>query len=115
MTSTNPNPVAASSLTSEPTDLSASLLASPTSAHHHHKQQKQQPEGGSSTHPHAAAEDAARHAMSHTSGWKPALDRRQSWSAQEYKHELLRRQLSQQHGDSSSSGFTEAGRGAGRV
>jgi hypothetical protein len=44
--------------------------------------------------------------MSHTSGWKPALDRRQSWSAQEYKHEVQARQLRGEGG-----GFTEADAG----
>jgi len=40
----------------------------------------------SPTSPHSAA-DAAR-AMSSTVTWQPRLDRRQSWDAQEYKHEL---------------------------
>ncbi|KAL2164991.1 hypothetical protein VTH06DRAFT_287 [Thermothelomyces fergusii] len=30
--------------------------------------------------------------MSHTDSWQPVLDRRQSWDAQEYKHDLLKRQ-----------------------
>ena len=36
--------------------------------------------------------DAAARAMSHTGAWKPAFDRRQSWDAQEYKHDQHRRQ-----------------------
>ena len=64
-TTTNPNPLQ--------TDFGAGLsrvLTEPTSP----------------TSPHSAA-DAAR-AMSSTGAWQPRLDRRQSWDAQEYKHEL---------------------------
>ncbi|GAB1319693.1 hypothetical protein MFIFM68171_09903 [Madurella fahalii] len=75
-----------SSAVSDPSDLSALLL------------------GGQGTH--HAADDTAARAMSHTSEWKPALDRRQSWSAQEYKHELHRRQLQAEGG----GGFSEAGK-----
>ncbi|KAK4144493.1 uncharacterized protein C8A04DRAFT_27677 [Dichotomopilus funicola] len=35
---------------------------------------------------------SADRGMSSTNNWKPALDRRQSWDAQEYKHDVLSRQ-----------------------
>lgn len=40
----------------------------------------------SPTTPHQTAD--AKRAMSATAAWKPALDRRQSWDNQEYKHKL---------------------------
>lgn len=73
------------SATADPSNLSASLLADQQGTQH-------------------AADDTR--AMSHTKEWKPALDRRQSWSAQEYKHELLRKQLQADEG----GGFSETGK-----
>ena len=56
--------------------------------------------------PHTAA-DAAR-AMSSTGAWQPSLDRRQSWSSQEYKHELQKPMQTGLAGeDKPGSGFTE--------
>ena len=56
--------------------------------------------------PHTAA-DAAR-AMSTTGAWQPSLDRRQSWSSQEYKHELQKPMQTCLAGeDKPGSGFTE--------
>jgi len=47
---------------------------------------------------------AAVRAMSHTGAWKPAFDRRQSWDAQEYKHDQHRRQYM---GQRQGGGFSE--------
>lgn len=44
------------------------------------------PPSTSPTSPHSAAD--AQRAMSSTDAWQPRMDRRQSWSSQEYKHEL---------------------------
>ncbi|AEO60801.1 hypothetical protein MYCTH_2310408 [Thermothelomyces thermophilus ATCC 42464] len=48
--------------------------------------------------------------MSHTGSWEPVLDRRQSWDAQEYKHDLLKRQYMDGEGTAPGSmgGFSEA-------
>lgn len=63
----------------------------------------------SPTSPHGAAD--AKRAMSSTDDWKPVLDRRQSWSSQEYKHELQQRMQKEtdpaKHGGVSVGGFTE--------
>ncbi|KAK1836362.1 hypothetical protein QBC39DRAFT_367174 [Podospora conica] len=63
----------------------------------------------SPTSPHNAA-DAAR-AMSSTEEWQPRLDRRQSWDAQEYKHELQKPMQSAKAtaatGGGGEHGFTE--------
>ena len=60
------------------------------------------------TTPHSAA-DAAR-AMSSTGAWQPRFDRRQSWSTQEYKHEMQKRmQTGGADEDKPGSGFTERG------
>ncbi|KAK2070534.1 hypothetical protein P8C59_005019 [Phyllachora maydis] len=80
----------------EPTDLSASLLANP----------KTKRSVSSSSCPSAAAAAAsdndcqppplspdAEKAMGHTAAWKPAYDRRQSWSKQDQKHELQMTQM----------------------
>ena len=56
-----------------------------------------------SEHNHDPAAAAAR-AMSHTGAWKPAMDRRQSWDAQEYRHDQHRRQYMCQ---GQGSGFSE--------
>ncbi|KAK3324523.1 hypothetical protein B0T19DRAFT_402750 [Cercophora scortea] len=58
----------------------------------------------SPTSPHCAA-DAAR-AMSTTADWVPQMNRRQSWSQQEYRHDL---QMSRVAGDEKkqTGGFTE--------
>lgn len=66
----------------------------------------------SPTSPHSAA-DAAR-AMSTTGAWQPRLDRRQSWDAQEYKHELQKPMQSTAAGagaarEGGQHGFTEGG------
>lgn len=67
----------------------------------------------SPTSPHSAA-DAAR-AMSTTGAWQPRLDRRQSWDAQEYKHELQKSTTTKaagaaaEGGDGGQRGFTERG------
>jgi hypothetical protein len=48
--------------------------------------------------------------MSHTGAWKPALDRRQSWDAQEYKHDQLKRQYmggGDSAGAAGRAGFSE--------
>ncbi|KXX79705.1 hypothetical protein MMYC01_203782 [Madurella mycetomatis] len=74
------------SVTADPSNLSTSLLDQ-----RHDRRHGQQGM-------HHAADDTAVRAMSHTQEWKPALDRRQSWSAQEYKHELLRKQLQAEGG-----------------
>ncbi|KAH6634778.1 hypothetical protein B0J18DRAFT_461929 [Chaetomium sp. MPI-SDFR-AT-0129] len=36
--------------------------------------------------------NSANRGLSSTNNWKPVLDRRQSWNAQEYKHDVLARQ-----------------------
>ncbi|KAK3318723.1 hypothetical protein B0H66DRAFT_248638 [Apodospora peruviana] len=51
---------------------------------------------------HSAAD--AQRAMDSTGAWKPRMDRRQSWSQQEYKHTL---QMSKVGNDQPGSGFTE--------
>lgn len=64
----------------------------------------------SPTSPHSAA-DAAR-AMSTTGAWQPRLDRRQSWDAQEYKHELqkpMQQSTAAGAGGTGEHGFTERG------
>ena len=52
---------------------------------------------------HSPAAAAAR-AMSHTGAWQPRLDRRQSWDAQEYKHDQHRQQYM---GEPKGEGFSE--------
>jgi len=63
-TTTTTSPIETTNLTS---DLCSAAAAAPTS-------------------PHTSA-DAAR-AMSTTDSWKPAVDRRQSWSQQDYRHQV---------------------------
>jgi hypothetical protein len=43
--------------------------------------------------------------MTHTGAWKPALDRRQSWDAQEYKHEVQKRECERE--ERLKAGFSE--------
>ncbi|KAL2190334.1 hypothetical protein L209DRAFT_750398 [Thermothelomyces heterothallicus CBS 203.75] len=54
--------------------------------------------------------DALARGMSHTGSWEPVLDRRQSWDAQEYKHDLLKRQYMDGEGTAPGNmgGFSEA-------
>ncbi|KAL2193398.1 hypothetical protein P885DRAFT_81268 [Corynascus similis CBS 632.67] len=85
-------------------DLASSLLKKPPSHSH----------TGTNNHDtNAGAREnsaASTRAMSHTGAWKPALDRRQSWNAQEYKHDLLKRQyMSGEEGAASKmGGFSES-------
>ncbi|KAK3391306.1 hypothetical protein B0H63DRAFT_520497 [Podospora didyma] len=60
----------------------------------------------SPTSPHVAA-DAAR-AMSSTSAWSPQMNRRQSWSAQEYKHKQ-QMTAAQLQTAADAAGFSERG------
>ncbi|KAK5654523.1 hypothetical protein OQA88_7152 [Cercophora sp. LCS_1] len=55
--------------------------------------------------------EAAKRAMSTTETWKPCLNRRQSWDAQEYRHEMQRPMQTSADGGrrGSSGGFTEQG------
>lgn len=64
-------------------DLAAALLSSKE-----HSQPEQTNTNADTNHPN----QASVRGMSHTGAWKPALDRRQSWNAQEYKHDLQSRQ-----------------------
>lgn len=52
--------------------------------------------------PRAAAD--AKRAMTATDAWKPVLDRKQSWSNQEYKHEM---QMGDLDDVKAGPGFTE--------
>lgn len=94
-------------------DLAASLLSSPTqSHHHHHHHHHSQPTNTTDTTNRNITTDddnadASTHAMAHTGAWKPALDRRQSWSAQEYKHDLLKRQYMDGGAGKEGGGFSE--------
>ncbi|KAL2153703.1 hypothetical protein VTH82DRAFT_4858 [Thermothelomyces myriococcoides] len=75
-------------------DLAASLL-------------KQPPGHGSGTGEKDGGATMSR-GVSHTDSWKPVLDRRQSWDAQEYKHDLLKRQYMDGQGKTpSTGGFSE--------
>jgi hypothetical protein len=50
--------------------------------------------------------------MEHTMAWKPALDRRQSWDPQEWKHDVQTRQCDAWTGArarAGAGGFSEAG------
>jgi hypothetical protein len=73
-------------------DLAASLLTPKQEHHNHHYTAITNPE-------------AANRAMSHTGAWKPALDRRQSWNAQEYKHEVQMRECERE--EKRKGGFSE--------
>jgi hypothetical protein len=76
-------------------DLAASLLTPKEHhTHHHHNFTS------ASTNP-----EAAKRAMTHTGAWKPALDRRQSWDAQEYKHEVQKRECERE--ERLKAGFSE--------
>jgi hypothetical protein len=89
-------------------DLAASLLASPHQPHHHHhSSQPTNTTTANQTNMTDDNADASIHAMSHTGAWKPALDRRQSWSAQEYKHDLLKRQYMGGGAGKEGGGFSE--------
>ena len=79
-------------------DLASSLLSSPKQSHHHTEGNNQE---------NSPPSPSAARAMSHTGAWKPALDRRQSWSAQEYKHDLFKRQYM------AAGPGEEAGKGGG--
>jgi hypothetical protein len=83
-------------------DLAASLLSSPKQSHHH-----QHTEGHSNNGSQENTSHLAARAMSHTGAWKPALDRRQSWNAQEYKHDLLKRQYLAGGEEGKGGGFSE--------
>ncbi|KAK4041607.1 hypothetical protein C8A01DRAFT_14677 [Parachaetomium inaequale] len=92
-------------------DLAASLLSSPKHTHSHHHTtttttNNNNNHDGSGNSGQEKSASAAR-AMSHTGAWKPALDGRQSWSAQEYKHDLLKRQYM------AAGPGEEAGKGGG--
>ncbi|KAI1843872.1 hypothetical protein JX265_003768 [Neoarthrinium moseri] len=50
--------------------------------------------------------DAAR-AMSSTSSWKPALERKQSYAKEDQKHELQMKMSGQQGGGARGAGFSE--------
>ncbi|KAK0666779.1 hypothetical protein QBC41DRAFT_325096 [Cercophora samala] len=69
-------------------DLTSSLVHSPTTA--------------KSPSPTRSAAARTR-AMSTTEEWQPVVDRRQSWSAQEYSHEMHSK-LAQQHDQRGSVG-----------
>jgi hypothetical protein len=86
-TGTNTNP-------DNDTDLATSLLSPKQSRHH--PQNTTDPSHG------------ADRAMSHTGAWKPAIDRRQSWDAQEYKHDQLKQQY-MGGGDSAGGAAGKAG------
>ncbi|KAK3294222.1 uncharacterized protein B0H64DRAFT_443309 [Chaetomium fimeti] len=86
-------------------DLAASLLSSPKQPHHHHHTQPTT--ATNNTDQAITADSASTHAMSHTGAWKPALDRRQSWSAQEYKHDLFKRQYMGGGAGKEGGGFSE--------
>jgi len=81
-------------------DLVASLLSKPPHAAANSTNNRGQDNTGSHTQDNAAS---AR-GMSHTGAWKPALDRRQSWDAQEYKHDLLKRQYMDGEGGAAGKG-----------
>jgi hypothetical protein len=92
-------------------DLAASLISSPKQPHHHHHSQPTNTNTNTTTTNQNITTDdntdAFTHAMSHTGAWKPALDRRQSWSAQEYKHDLLKRQYMGGRAGKEGGGFSE--------
>ncbi|EAQ87492.1 predicted protein [Chaetomium globosum CBS 148.51] len=93
-------------------DLAASLLSSPKHHHHHHHHPHPTAtttnNNPTATNQDTTAEDSGtERAMSHTGAWKPALDRRQSWSAQEYKHDLLKRQCMGGGAGKEGGGFSE--------
>lgn len=92
------------------TDLATSLLACPKHHHHHHHDTTATPSTTATTcsstahecscgeagkqqrGQHTTGEDpSAALAISHTGEWKPKMDRRQSWDAQEYRHEVQKR------------------------
>ena len=77
--------------TTQPIQILTSALASPNQA--------------SPTSTHAAA-DAAR-AMKHTQGWTPIFNRRQSWSREDQKRELLMKVVVQDGACEKGIGFTE--------
>jgi hypothetical protein len=56
------------------------------------------------------ADGAARRAMSNTNNWKPVLDRRQSWSKEEYKHQMQMGGIAEAHQGKvgQGQGFTES-------
>ncbi|KAH6855981.1 hypothetical protein B0I37DRAFT_411940 [Chaetomium sp. MPI-CAGE-AT-0009] len=83
-------------------DLAASLLSSPHKQPHH-----PQPTTTTTAAAQDTMDDISTHAMSHTGAWKPALDRRQSWSAQEYKHDLFKRQYMGGSAEKEDGGFSE--------
>jgi hypothetical protein len=90
-------------------DLAASLLSSPKQPHRHYSQPTNTTNPDTNTNQTITDDnaDASTHAMSHTGAWKPALDRRQSWSAQEYKHDLLKRQYMGGGAGKEGGGFSE--------
>ena len=82
------------------TDLATSLLSA--------KQSHHQPQITTNQRSTTDPSHGADRAMSHTGAWKPALDRRQSWDAQEYKHDQLKRQY-MGGGDSAAGAAGKAG------
>lgn len=70
-------------------DLADSLLHSPKDTRSHTTAQQS---SSTSQDNNTNNTKSANRGMSSTNNWKPALDRRQSWNAQEYKHDVLSRQ-----------------------
>ncbi|KAK3487526.1 uncharacterized protein B0T23DRAFT_208446 [Neurospora hispaniola] len=99
-------------ITSAPySDLTETLTKSPTSSTSPATTRSKSHSQSSTS---SSSSDAyAQRAMDHTSTWQPKLDRRQSWSQEQYKHEMQLRSGST--GGSvrkvGEEGFTEGGHG----
>ncbi|EDO65104.2 hypothetical protein GE21DRAFT_5553 [Neurospora crassa] len=117
MSSTKTAPAPSSIITSAPySDLTETLTKSPTSSSSSSTspattRSKSHSQSSASS---SSSDAYAQRAMDHTSTWQPKLDRRQSWSQEQYKHEMQLRSGST--GGSvrkvvGEEGFTEGGHG----